>query len=89
MVCLFFGDILLAIYCGITTHGLRYDAISDDYQILMIDNRGSFFIPLTKILALKSGSWGNIENHPSGFHNSVRSESQDSLAFVGGAFHWY
>ncbi|KAF3657056.1 hypothetical protein T459_28634 [Capsicum annuum] len=69
----------------LSTYGLAFDSINDDYKILKIDNNGSS-TPLNKIFALKSGCWRNIDNHPRGFVNSVCGEN--SLAFVRGAFHW-
>ncbi|KAG5597665.1 hypothetical protein H5410_038897 [Solanum commersonii] len=70
-----------------STFGFGYDSISDDYKILKIDNiGGDDSRPPSKILALKSGSWRKIDNHPRIFHNSTYRE--DPLAFVCGAFHW-
>ncbi|KAG5597669.1 hypothetical protein H5410_038901 [Solanum commersonii] len=54
-----------------STFGLGYDSISDGYKILKIDNSGDDSRPPSKILALKSGSWRKIDNHPRIFHNST------------------
>ncbi|KAM3234172.1 hypothetical protein P3L10_019531 [Capsicum annuum] len=62
--------------------GLGYDSTSDDYKILKIDDAAH-----CEILALKSGSWRKIDKRPSGVF-SVLSDTEDSLAFVQGAFHW-
>ncbi|KAK6785484.1 hypothetical protein RDI58_018939 [Solanum bulbocastanum] len=70
-----------------STFGLGYDSISGDYKILKIDNNGGDDSrPPSKILALKSGSWRKIDNHPRIFHNSTYCD--DHLTFVCGAFHW-
>ncbi|WMV39746.1 hypothetical protein MTR67_033131, partial [Solanum verrucosum] len=70
-----------------STFGLGYDSISDDYKIFKIDSiGGDDSRPPSKILALKSGSWRKIDNHPRIFHNSTYRD--DPLAFVFGAFHW-
>ncbi|KAG5597681.1 hypothetical protein H5410_038913 [Solanum commersonii] len=70
-----------------STFGLEYDSISDDYKILKIDNNGGDDSrPPSKILALKSGSWRKIDNHPRIFHNSTYRDNP--LTFVCGAFHW-
>ncbi|XP_055824041.1 F-box/kelch-repeat protein At3g06240-like [Solanum dulcamara] len=63
---------------SVGTYGLGYDSITDDYKILKIDNLAS-----NKILALKSGSWRNIDNI---FYNYTH--HKDTLIFVRGAFHW-
>ncbi|KAM3302652.1 hypothetical protein P3S67_017154 [Capsicum chacoense] len=57
------------------TYGLGYDSISDDYSTARPPNR---------ILALKSGSWKNIDNHPAG---GIQNQTF-GLAFVHAAFHW-
>ncbi|KAF3671705.1 putative cellulose synthase A catalytic subunit 8 [UDP-forming]-like [Capsicum annuum] len=62
--------------------GLGYDSTSNDYKILKIDDAAH-----CEILALKSGSWRKIDKRPSGVF-SVLSDTEDSLAFVQGAFHW-
>ncbi|KAM3198797.1 hypothetical protein P3L10_034462 [Capsicum annuum] len=62
--------------------GLGYDSTSDDYKILKIDDAAR-----CEILALKSGSWRKIDTHPAGVF-PVLSDTEDSLAFVHGAFHW-
>ncbi|KAM3302653.1 hypothetical protein P3S67_017155 [Capsicum chacoense] len=49
-----------------THHGLGYDAISDDYKIFMVCCDVFASRPPNKILALKSGSWKGIDNHPAG-----------------------
>ncbi|KAM3199275.1 hypothetical protein P3L10_031635 [Capsicum annuum] len=41
------------------TWGLGYDSTSDDYKILKIDGKER-----NEILALKSGSWRKIDDHP-------------------------
>ncbi|KAG5597674.1 hypothetical protein H5410_038906 [Solanum commersonii] len=69
-----------------STFGLGYDSISDDYKILKIDNSGDDSRPPSKILALKSGSWRKIDNHPRIFHNSTYRDGP--LTFVCGAFYW-
>nr|XP_016446451.1 PREDICTED: F-box protein CPR30-like [Nicotiana tabacum] len=70
-----------------STYGMGYDSTIDDYKIFKIDdNMGYGSNPPSKILALKSGSWRKIDNHPRGFRNSV--SGKDSLAFIHGAFHW-
>nr|XP_009791134.1 PREDICTED: putative F-box protein At5g15670 [Nicotiana sylvestris] len=63
------------------TFGLGYDSTSDDYKILKIDPKAR-----GEILALKSGSWRKIDQHPSGVYPVL--SGMDSLAFVNGAFHW-
>ncbi|PHT28446.1 hypothetical protein CQW23_31959 [Capsicum baccatum] len=55
---------------------------SDDYKILKIDDAAR-----CEILALKSGSWRKIDKRPAGVF-PVLSDTEDSLAFVHGAFHW-
>uniref|UniRef100_M1D9B8 F-box family protein n=1 Tax=Solanum tuberosum TaxID=4113 RepID=M1D9B8_SOLTU len=70
-----------------STCGLGYDSISDDYKILRVEHMGNRPGLPSKILALKSGSWRKIGNHPRGFHNNTVS-SKSSLSFVRGAFHW-
>ncbi|KAF3675046.1 putative pentatricopeptide repeat-containing protein-like [Capsicum annuum] len=62
--------------------GVGYDSTSDNYKILMIDNAAH-----CEILALKSGSWRKIDKRPSGV-SPVLSDTEDSGAFVHGAFHW-
>ncbi|KAM3249736.1 hypothetical protein P3L10_011506 [Capsicum annuum] len=62
--------------------GLGYDSTSDNYKILMIDDAAH-----CEILALKSGSWRKIDKRPSGV-SPVLSDTEDSGAFVHGAFHW-
>ncbi|KAG5597661.1 hypothetical protein H5410_038893 [Solanum commersonii] len=69
-----------------STFGLGYDSISEDYKILKIDNGGDDSRPPSKFLALKSGSWRKIDNHPRIFHNSTYRDGP--LTFVCGAFHW-
>ncbi|PHT45407.1 hypothetical protein CQW23_14565 [Capsicum baccatum] len=69
-----------------STYGLGFDLINNEYKILKVDYDSSGPRTHTKIFALKSGSWRNIDNHPRGFHNRVC--PQDSLAFVRDAFHW-
>lgn len=63
--------------------GLGYDPTSGDYKILKIhrdlDSPG-------EILALKSGSWRNIDKHPRGIYPDV--EGMHYLSFVNEAFHW-
>ncbi|PHT77907.1 hypothetical protein T459_15959 [Capsicum annuum] len=71
-------------YCccdGLALIKLR-DYPRDDYKILKIDDAAH-----CEILALKSGSWRKIDKRPSGVF-SVLSDTEDSLAFVQGAFHW-
>ncbi|KAM3309449.1 hypothetical protein P3S67_011193 [Capsicum chacoense] len=63
---------------GPCTWGLGYDLTSDDYKILKIDGKEH-----NEILALKSGSWRKIDDHPTG-DNSVLSD-MDYLAFRHGA----
>ncbi|KAG5573045.1 hypothetical protein H5410_062811 [Solanum commersonii] len=70
-----------------STYGLGYDSISDDYKILRVEHMGNRPGLPSKILALKSGSWRKIGNHPRGFHNNTV-PSKSSLPFVRGAFHW-
>ncbi|PHT97524.1 hypothetical protein BC332_33548 [Capsicum chinense] len=60
------------------TWGLRYDSTSDDYKILKIDGKER-----NEVLALKSGSWRNIDDHPTG-DNCVLSDT-DYLALRHGA----
>ncbi|XP_049395477.1 F-box/kelch-repeat protein At3g23880-like [Solanum stenotomum] len=51
-----------------STFGLGYDATSDDYKVLKLDQGYSDDIhlqPSYEILALKSGSWRKIRNYPS------------------------
>ncbi|PHT29252.1 hypothetical protein CQW23_31124 [Capsicum baccatum] len=62
--------------------GLGYDSTSDDYKILKIDDAAR-----CEILTLKSGSWRKIDKLPAGVF-PVLSDTEDSLAFVHGAFHW-
>ncbi|PHT39309.1 hypothetical protein CQW23_22882 [Capsicum baccatum] len=62
--------------------GLGYDSTSDNYKILKIDDAAH-----CEILALKSGSWRKIDKRPSGV-SPVLSDTEDSGAFVHGAFHW-
>ncbi|PHT26629.1 hypothetical protein CQW23_33764 [Capsicum baccatum] len=62
--------------------GLGYDSTSDDYKILKIDDTAH-----CEILTLKSGSWRKIDKRPAGVF-PVLSATEDSLAFVHGAFHW-
>ncbi|KAM3286722.1 hypothetical protein P3S67_025521 [Capsicum chacoense] len=70
----------------VSTYGLGYDSISDDYKVLRIDQEG---MAPDEILALKSGSWRKIDQP------SIRIDSdgftmfgRECLAFVHGAFHW-
>ncbi|MCD7457595.1 hypothetical protein HAX54_035453 [Datura stramonium] len=65
------------------TWGLGYDSTSGDYKILRIDHRAH-----CEILALKSGSWREIDKHPNDVYPAVFDDLKDSLAFVDGAFHW-
>ncbi|PHT33105.1 hypothetical protein CQW23_29442 [Capsicum baccatum] len=62
--------------------GLGYDSTSDDYKIFKIDDTAH-----CEILALKSGSGRKIDKRPAGVF-PVLSDTEDSLAFVHGAFHW-
>ncbi|PHT32842.1 hypothetical protein CQW23_29179 [Capsicum baccatum] len=62
--------------------GLGYDSTSGDYKILKIDDAAR-----CEILALKSGSWRKIDKRPAGVF-PVLSDTEDSLAFVHGMFHW-
>ncbi|PHT61105.1 hypothetical protein T459_35043 [Capsicum annuum] len=57
---------------------LGYDSTSDDYKILKIDGKER-----NEILALKSGSWRKIDDHPA-TDNPVLSD-MDYLAFQHGA----
>lgn len=43
--------------------GLRYDSTCDDYKILKIHHK-----VCSEILALKSGPWRKIDNHPIGIY---------------------
>ncbi|PHU01703.1 hypothetical protein BC332_31490 [Capsicum chinense] len=64
------------------TWGLGYDSTSDDYKILKIDGKER-----NEVLALKSGSWRKIDDHPA--TDCVDTPSNMGyLAFVHGAFHW-
>ncbi|PHU06220.1 hypothetical protein BC332_27042 [Capsicum chinense] len=54
----------------------------DDYKILKIDDTAH-----CEILTLKSDSWRKIDKRPAGVF-PVLSDTEDSLAFVHGAFHW-
>ncbi|PHT29264.1 hypothetical protein CQW23_31136 [Capsicum baccatum] len=58
--------------------GLGYDLTSDDYKIFKIDGKER-----NEILALKSGSWRKIDDHPA-TDNPVLSD-MDYLAFQHGA----
>ncbi|KAM3337298.1 hypothetical protein P3S68_031623 [Capsicum galapagoense] len=60
------------------TWGLGYDSTSDDYKILKIDGKER-----NEVLALKSGSWRKIDDHPA-TGNPVLS-GMDYLAFRHGA----
>ncbi|KAM3327560.1 hypothetical protein P3S68_033907 [Capsicum galapagoense] len=60
------------------TWGLGYDSTSDDYKILKIDGKER-----NEVLALKSGSWRKIDDHPA-TDNPVLS-AMDYLAFRDGA----
>ncbi|PHT32933.1 hypothetical protein CQW23_29270 [Capsicum baccatum] len=60
------------------TWGLGYDSTSDDYKILKIDGKER-----NELLALKSGSWRKIDDHPA-TGNPVLS-GMDYLAFRHGA----
>ncbi|PHU01791.1 hypothetical protein BC332_31578 [Capsicum chinense] len=60
------------------TWGLGYDSTSDDYKILKIDGKER-----NEVLALKSGSWRKIDDHPA-TDNPVLS-GMDYLAFRDGA----
>ncbi|PHU01643.1 hypothetical protein BC332_31430 [Capsicum chinense] len=62
--------------------GLGYDSTRDDYKILKIDDAAHY-----EILVLKSGSWRKIDKCPYGVF-PVLSDTEDSLAFVHGEFHW-
>ncbi|WMV57392.1 hypothetical protein MTR67_050777 [Solanum verrucosum] len=70
-----------------STYGLGYDSISDDYKILRVEHMVNGRGRPSKILALKSGSWRKIGNHPRGFRNKII-PCKNSLPFVRGAFHW-
>ncbi|KAM3337368.1 hypothetical protein P3S68_031693 [Capsicum galapagoense] len=63
---------------GTCTWGLGYDSTSDDYKILKIDGKER-----NEVLALKSGSWRKIDDHPA-TDNPVLS-GMDYLAFRDGA----
>ncbi|XP_059309572.1 F-box/kelch-repeat protein At3g23880-like [Lycium ferocissimum] len=73
------------------TYGFGYDATSDDYKILKIDGNSPHGdkVPY-EIFTLKSGSWRNIGNHPTGnlFVSPHMEPRMVSLAFVHGAFQW-
>ncbi|KAK4707860.1 hypothetical protein R3W88_028785 [Solanum pinnatisectum] len=62
--------------------GLGYDSINDEYKILhMPGNQGNSKYP-NEILALKSGLWRRIDEHPLGNLN------MQYLSFIHAAFHW-
>ncbi|PHU01722.1 hypothetical protein BC332_31509 [Capsicum chinense] len=61
---------------------LGYDSTSDDYKILKTDDAAR-----CEILTLKSGSWRKIDKRPAGVF-PVLSDTEDSMAFVHGAFRW-
>ncbi|WMV07130.1 hypothetical protein MTR67_000515 [Solanum verrucosum] len=85
-----------------STFGLGYDATSDDYKVLKLDQGYSGDIhlqPSYEILALKSGSWRKIRNYPSricpntGYTLEIEPKfdedhNMEPLAFLNGAFHW-
>ncbi|XP_049383056.1 F-box/kelch-repeat protein At3g23880-like [Solanum stenotomum] len=66
-------------------YGLGYDATSDDYKILRIDTHDK--VP-DEILALKSGSWRQIEETSDRMSSTKISDRELCLAFLHGAFHW-
>ncbi|KAH0780693.1 hypothetical protein KY290_000291 [Solanum tuberosum] len=84
-----------------STFGLGYDATSDDYKVLKLDQGYSDDIhlqPSYEILALKSDSWRKIRNYPSRISNTGytleiepkfdEDHNMEPLAFLNGAFHW-
>ncbi|KAM3253267.1 hypothetical protein T459_06824 [Capsicum annuum] len=63
----------------VSTYGLGYDSISDDYKVLTIDQEG---MAPDEILALKSGSWRKIDQP------SIRRDS-DGFTMVGNVWHLF
>ncbi|KAH0663703.1 hypothetical protein KY290_029654 [Solanum tuberosum] len=66
-------------------YGLGYDATSDDYKILRIHTHDK--VP-DEILALKSGSWRQIEETSDRMSFTKIPDRELCLAFLHGAFHW-
>ncbi|XP_059298238.1 F-box protein CPR1-like [Lycium ferocissimum] len=67
--------------------GLGYDSASGDYKILKLrDGRGDIEEP-GEILALKAGSWRNIDKIPRGSSSQLAAMGS-GLAFLNDAFHW-
>ncbi|PHT98108.1 hypothetical protein BC332_32965 [Capsicum chinense] len=71
-------------YCCL---GMSFDSNSDDYKILKIPQYGNERRNVYgEILALKSGSWRKIDEHPGVIFNMLY--VMHSLACIHGAFHW-
>ncbi|PHU00101.1 hypothetical protein BC332_29888 [Capsicum chinense] len=69
---------------GISFYGMSFDSNSNDYKILKILNYGSD--EPSEILALKSGSWRKIVEHPRVTDNMLL--DMHSLTCIHGEFHW-
>ncbi|XP_049375586.1 F-box/kelch-repeat protein At3g06240-like [Solanum verrucosum] len=67
--------------------GMCFDSTSNDYKILKIPNGVSDHNRVPgEVLALKSGSWRKIVEHPRDICCMVH--GMHSLAFIHGSFHW-
>ncbi|KAG5574740.1 hypothetical protein H5410_054874 [Solanum commersonii] len=87
--CCYNGLAIIEIHCpwdGGSRFGLGYDSSSCDYKILhMHQNVPGLEYP-NEILALKDGSWRNIDEHPRA--NRRWFYAMDYLPFIHAAFHW-
>ncbi|PHT29917.1 hypothetical protein CQW23_30495 [Capsicum baccatum] len=72
---------------GICCLGISFDSNTGDYKILRIlEDRNQGRKARGEILALKSGSWRTIDEHPDVFQYILF--GMHSLAYIQGAFHW-